>query len=201
MLLQGEPLGLPPTRSPRQHRTGAADRIPLVHDVTCGLLFPRADALDLRDRFSDLATAGHLNEALALVRAVVRANRSDVLIRSAAGLTHLNSVHSSDVTRSCQHWHPRGWLTCAVVLHSPCVTSRVSSPLQAEAQAFPAAGGRPLRSQAGKSCLPSLPASRTSCCFGQQHRVHLSMAVGMCRMLLSTAGQTQPQAVVISKSD
>ena len=40
-----------------------------------------ADALDLRDRFSDLATAGRLNEALALVRAVVRADRSDVLTR------------------------------------------------------------------------------------------------------------------------
>ncbi len=55
----------------------------LAPHVTPALDVSGADALDLRDRFSDLATAGRLNEALALVRAVVRADRSDVLTRCA----------------------------------------------------------------------------------------------------------------------
>ena len=65
----------PALRSCSPHRLACAEH------VTCAA--PAADALDLRDRFSDLATAGNLNEALTLVRAVVRANRSDVLIRCA----------------------------------------------------------------------------------------------------------------------
>ena len=71
----------------------ARDR--MVMDIPCScamhsatLPSPAADALDLRDRFSDLATAGQLNEALTLVRAVVRANRSDVLIRCAVILSY-----------------------------------------------------------------------------------------------------------------
>ncbi len=106
-----------------------------------------ADALDLRDRFSDLATAGNLNEALTLVRAVVRASRSDVLIRCAAVQT-LWLCPRSDL--SCMPLYGAG--NYPMTRSAPCsasgqhteaaLCSRLPlSHLQAQTQAFPATGG------------------------------------------------------------
>ncbi len=83
-----------------------------------------ADALDLRDRFSDLATAGNLNEALTLVRAVVRANRTDVLIRCAAVRTSWLHPRSHQLYAIMWGWHlPNGavfFMRCVCSAHRSC---------------------------------------------------------------------------------